>query len=144
LYGKFLIVSGGIDKNNKLFHNFMNFNVEKKYWNQLTIQKMPERLKLGFANHNTLSVFHTRNTYSIYDNEEITEYDPNIKEEGIYIYGGEDGNGEMIGEMCIMRLGEPSIVIEQLKIEGAPPIPRRNARMIRHKEYIILHGGRND
>lgn len=32
IYGKFLIVSGGIDKNNKLFNNFMNYNYEKKYW----------------------------------------------------------------------------------------------------------------
>lgn len=58
----------------------MNFNVEKKYWNQLTIQKLPERLKLGFAKHCTLSIFHSRNTYSIYDNEEITAYDSDIKQ----------------------------------------------------------------
>lgn len=47
----------------------MNYNYEKKYWNQLTIQKMPERLmKLGFAKHQTLSIFHERSNYSIYDN----------------------------------------------------------------------------
>jgi hypothetical protein len=68
VYGKFLIISGGIDKNNKLFSNFMNFNYDKKYWNQLTIQKMPERLKLGFAKHRTMAIFHQRANYSIYDN----------------------------------------------------------------------------
>lgn len=76
IYGKFLIISGGVDKNNKLFNDFMNYNYEKKYWNQLTIQKMPERLaKLGFAKHQTLSIFHERSIYSIYDNEPITQKD---------------------------------------------------------------------
>lgn len=75
IYGKFLIISGGIDKNSKLFNNFMNYNYDKKYWNQLTIQKMPDRLKLGFAKHQTLAIFHPRINYSIYDNEPTTGID---------------------------------------------------------------------
>ena len=43
-----------------------------------------------------------------------------------------------------MKLGSPSVVIYEPKIDGAPPIGRRNCRMIRHKEYLIIHGGRND
>lgn len=43
-----------------------------------------------------------------------------------------------------MKLGEPSIVVEELDVKGQGPFPRRNAKMIRHKEYIIVHGGRND
>lgn len=122
----------------------MNYNYQKKYWNQLTIQKMPERLKLGFAKHQTLSVFHPRANYSIYDDEPTTSIDQYIKQEGIYIFGGEDANADLSSSIYIMRLGQPAIVIEQIATSGQAPIARRNAKMLRHKDYIIIHGGRND
>lgn len=43
-----------------------------------------------------------------------------------------------------MKLGQPSVVISELKIKGEGPLPRKNAEVIHHKSYIIIHGGRND
>ena len=43
-----------------------------------------------------------------------------------------------------MKLGNPAVIVYEPKIDGIPPIARRNARMIRHKEFLIIHGGRND
>lgn len=71
IYGEFLIVSGGMDKNSRPLKSFMNYNFEKNYWNELSIHKMPPELKAGFAKHQSLSVFHRRKTYSIYNDEPI-------------------------------------------------------------------------
>ena len=40
-YGKFIIISGGVDSSNKLFNNFMNYNYEKNYWCELTVYSLP-------------------------------------------------------------------------------------------------------
>lgn len=49
-----------------------------------------------------------------------------------------------MSKMYIMKLGNPAVVIYEPKIDGKPPIGRRNCKMIRHKDYLIIHGGRND
>lgn len=60
------------------------------------------------------------------------------------MFGGEDGNAELIDKLFIMRLGSPSIVVQEPLTIGKGPVARKNMEMIHHKEYIIIHGGRND
>lgn len=44
LYGEFLIISGGVDKNYHTQTNFLSYNFVKGYWNQLQITKIPSSL----------------------------------------------------------------------------------------------------
>lgn len=37
IYGDFLIISGGLNKNYKTLNNFMIYNFKQNYWNQLKI-----------------------------------------------------------------------------------------------------------
>ena len=66
--------------------------------------------------------------------------DPSIKEEGIYIFGGEDSDANLLSNMFIVKLGSPAVVIYEPKIDGKPPLARRNCRMIRHKDFLIIPG----
>jgi len=70
--------------------------------------------------------------------------DESIDVEGIYIFGGEDANGDISPHLYILRLGLANLSIEPLQTQGVPPIPTRNAKMVRHNKYLIIHGGRND
>lgn len=88
---------------------------------------MPNALKSGFAKHKMLPIFHKRNNYSIYDDEAIVEVNEDIKEEGIYIFGGEDAEADLFSQVFLMKLGQPSVVISELKIKGEGPLPRKNA-----------------
>ena len=45
----------------------MSYQIDKNFWNELTINKMPKELLRGFAKHQTLSIFHKRKVYSIYN-----------------------------------------------------------------------------
>lgn len=72
----------------------MAYHLTKKYWFELTIDSMPEQLKTGFAKHKMIAVVYPRKKYNIYETEPTVVKDQrgDIKEEGIYIFGGEDAN----------------------------------------------------
>jgi hypothetical protein len=90
-FGTINSMQGGISKQNKLFNNFMGYHLIKKYWFELTIDKMEGTLSQGFAKHKMMTIVHPREKYHIYEDSPILtseEERKDIAQEGIYIFGG--------------------------------------------------------
>lgn len=60
-----------MDRRNKLMPNFSAFHIKKKYWFELTIAKVADKLKEGFAKHKMMPVFLPRKKYNIYEDEPL-------------------------------------------------------------------------
>jgi hypothetical protein len=43
-----------------------------------------------------------------------------------------------------MQLGKPSLEVIVPNIKGQPPFPRKNFGWVRKREFLFIHGGRND
>lgn len=75
----------------------------------------------------------------------------NLRENnGIYLFGGEDGNGKMDSNLRILKIYTPSDFdrkavksFEIVKTSGEPPCPRKNHSMslVSKKNSIVVLGG---
>lgn len=110
-YGEYLLVSGGISSKDRLLTDFMMYHVDKGYWCELVIPKMPAEMKKGFAKHRMINVMWRRKKYAVYEQEPILyESDKKlVKEEGIYLFGGEDQDSNLNANIYILRMGQPTL-----------------------------------
>ncbi len=51
-----------------------------------------------------IPVFHKRDKYLIYEQTKIVQHD-DIKEEGVYIFGGEDADLKLSNKLYLLTLG---------------------------------------
>jgi hypothetical protein len=72
-FGNFVFysVSGGVDKDYHIQSDFHIYNLKKNYWNELTIDSQPARLKKGISKHKMISILHKRRQYMIYEESKI-------------------------------------------------------------------------
>lgn len=85
------LIQGGINSKNKLLNKFSAYHITKKFWFELTIARVAEKLQEGFAKHKMMPVFLPRKKYQLYEEEPPTCSETEreqIKYEGIYIFGG--------------------------------------------------------
>ena len=89
--------------------------------------------------------FYTNNTYNIYNYPRDLPSNRNrkIKIEGIYIFGGINENNEYNNELYIIKINRNPCNLFIANIEGIPPLPRINCKMLFIEDYnfIIIHGG---
>lgn len=43
------------------------------------------------------------------------------------MFGGENSDGDLFGEVFLLKLGQSSLIVEELDIKGESPLPRKNA-----------------
>lgn len=60
-------IQGGIDSKNKLLNKFSAYHITKKFWFELTIARVAEKLQEGFAKHKMMPVFLPRKKYQLYE-----------------------------------------------------------------------------
>lgn len=41
IYGKYMVISGGLDKDSHFMKGFTTYQIENGFWNELTINKYP-------------------------------------------------------------------------------------------------------
>ena len=81
-----------------------------------------------------MTVVLPRKKYNIYEEDPICATEEErcqIKHEGIYLFGGEDSNVELLNKLYILTVGKPSIEVYEPKTSGKPPKPRKNFGWVR-------------
>ena len=71
----------------------------------------------------------------------------NIKERGIYIFGGKRGSdGKAISDLYILRIGRRPLEWAKIRTQGIGPTPRYACSLNFYEEgnCLVVHGGRND
>ncbi|CAD8177759.1 unnamed protein product [Paramecium octaurelia] len=121
LFGKLMVVTGGIDSAEKLLNDTLVYSLESKRW---TGQKI--LFEEGIAQH-----------------AQCTAYDYKRNIETVYIYGGQTAK---LGSFPLMRMlffGPHPIGWEKVQTMGQAPDTRYNHTMENVGEYLILLGGRS-
>lgn len=69
-----------------------------------------------------------------------------VREKGIYIFGGIDVNGNFSNDLWILRIGKKPLEWIKPISRGNPPLPRYSFTMNYYEDgnFLIVHGGRND
>lgn len=92
-----------------------------------------------------IPIFYKREFYNIFDSApRSSPNEDHIQQEGVYMFGGEDSNVNLSNKLYIIKLGHPSIVIEEAQTSGKPPEPKKYFAMHRFNSFLFIHGGRND
>ncbi len=69
-----------------------------------------------------------------------------IKEEGVYLFGGKTGTGEITNKLKIIKLGMKPLKIITANTIGTKPFPRFGHSMnyFEEQNIILIYGGKND
>ena len=85
--------------------------------------------------------------FSIYDFPNSAFKNDNIKEKGLYIFGGKvSKNGVLNKNLYVLRVGKRPLEWIILKTKGNPPSKRYGTSMSYYElgNLLIIHGGRNN
>ena len=141
-----IFIYGGEDIFNlKTLNNAFTLNCVNLTWDIVNMNKNLPYLKY----HSGVLVndfhFYTNNPYNIYNYPRDLPSNRNrkIKIEGIYIFGGINENNEYNNELYIIKINRNPCNLFIANIDGIPPLPRINCKMLFIEDYnfIIIHGG---
>ena len=87
--------------------------------------------------------------FNIYSMPDLGERgkNTNIKEKGIYIFGGKISNeGPINSNLYVIKIGIKPLEIVQIKTNGIPPCPRYDSSLnyYEKRNILIIHGGRSN
>ena len=142
-----MLIHGGYDQDtNQYKSNALLYYLIKNSWSEL--EATGEQLPF-LMNHSAVVVNDFSNTtsatYSIYKQPEDLPNNrvKNVKIEGVYMFGGFNDKKKMCNELWIIKTFKKPCVIMKPKINGRPPLPRINCKMIYLPEMnmVIIHGG---
>ncbi len=141
-----IFIYGGEDIFNlKTLNNAFTLNCSNLTWDSLNINSNLPYLKY----HSGVLVndfnIYTNNPYNIYTYPRDLPSNRNrkIKVEGIYIFGGINENNEYNSDLYIIKINRNPCNLFVANIDGIPPLPRINCKMLFIEDYnfIIIHGG---
>ena len=142
-----MLIHGGYDQDTNQFkQNALLYYLAKNSWSELDAIGEPLPYLM---NHSAVVVNDFSNTtsvtYSIYKQPEDLPNNrvKNVKIEGVYMFGGVNDKKKMCNELWIIKTFKKPCVIMKPKINGRPPLPRINCKMIYLTEMnmVIIHGG---
>lgn len=148
MIGHIIMISGGIDINNNYLSDCWLFNTETRQWSPLDIKgRMPP--PLGY--HSSVLAFEKDRLIDanspIYAKPQSFGMNlPDIKEEGVFFFGGMNDNRIPTNMLYVMKIGQKPVEFYIPTVYGQPPYPRISATMNFYSplNMIIIHGGRND
>ncbi|CAD8182014.1 unnamed protein product [Paramecium pentaurelia] len=121
LFGKLMVITGGLDAAEKLLNDTQIYSLESKRW---TGQKL--LFEEGIAQH-----------------AQCTVYDSRRNIETVYIFGGQTATLNSFPLMKMVFYGLHPVGWEKVQYSGQAPEGRYNHTMENIGDYIILIGGRS-
>ncbi|CAD8175799.1 unnamed protein product [Paramecium pentaurelia] len=121
LFGKLMVITGGLDSAEKLLNDTLIYSLESKRW---TGQKL--LFDEGIAQH-----------------AQCTAYDNKRNIETVYIFGGQTAKLNSFPLMKMIFYGLHPVGWEKVQYSGQAPEGRYNHTMENVGDYLILIGGRS-
>lgn len=150
LVGFMIFVHGGIDEDENYLDDYYLLNIRTLKWTVCTIG---DKLKVPkIAYHKACLIlqeeFREDPKMHIYKYPDSTSLmNNNIKERGIYLFGGKLGeNGPINSNLYCLKIGKKPLEWTILKTTGLAPCPRYSCSMNFYEEgnFLIIHGGKID
>ena len=150
--GNCMFIQGGIDEKGEFLNDCYILNYQPLMWKIIRIKKTRITIPC-LAYHCCCLVLPSElrkdPTFTIYKRFALEKLQTsNIKEFGIYIFGGKmsEEAGDLNQDLYVLKIGGKSLEWIKLKPKGAPPKGRYGASMSFYEDgnILIIHGGRND
>ena len=155
IISKIMLIYGGINNNGKLLNDVTYLNLETQKWNLCEVE--PSILnEEGLSFHSMCAVFKADiKASSPYNTPEYMESfkkgilissQRNVKEEGLYVFGGKNKNNEANNKLKVLKLWKKPLAWIEPHTEGVAPCARYQHSMNYQEEsnFLIIYGGRND
>ena len=150
--GATMFIHGGMNEDNQYLNDMYILNYKPLKWYDIEINNNEVQIP-PLAHHSCCLVMPQSivtnpkfNVYSMPERGERTKFG-NIKEKGIYIFGGKLSNeGPINNNIYVIKLGIRPLEIIQLKTTGVSPCPRYDCSLNFYEKgnMIIVHGGRSN
>ena len=147
--GEHMYIYGGIDENEKYLIDDYLFNYDELKWEKPKIISKNNPHTLAY--HNCCLVvpldIKTDPKFNIYKIPEKNKpINRNIKEWGIYFFGGKNSENELNNCLYILKIGQCPLEWIIPKTFGIKPFVRYNSSMSFYEKgnFIIIHGGMNE
>ena len=150
--GSTMFVHGGMNEENQYLNDMYILNYKPLKWYDIEINNGGVQIP-PLAHHSCCLVMPQsivlNPKFNIYSTPERGERIKlgNIKEKGIYIFGGKLSNeGPINNNVYVIKLGIRPLEIIQLKTAGISPCPRYDCSLNFYEKgnMIIVHGGRSN
>jgi len=148
--GCHMFIHGGIGSYEKVLSDTLVFDLPSRRWGILEIEgKSPPAL----AFHSVELVIQPEkmneanlNLFNVPEAPLQFRGSSKLKIEGIYIFGGMDGDRNYTNDLRIILIGKKTLKWIYPEIDGVPPVARINATMNYFADIgiMIIYGGRND
>eukprot|EP00359_Climacostomum_virens_P005962 CAMPEP_0204906538 /NCGR_PEP_ID=MMETSP1397-20131031/6030_1 /ASSEMBLY_ACC=CAM_ASM_000891 /TAXON_ID=49980 /ORGANISM="Climacostomum Climacostomum virens, Strain Stock W-24" /LENGTH=488 /DNA_ID=CAMNT_0052075535 /DNA_START=1195 /DNA_END=2661 /DNA_ORIENTATION=+ len=148
MVGKYMLVFGGLSERNKVLGDLASLNLNKLKWKTLELVDAPPPL----AFHTAVTVLPKE-----YKDVELTPFGlpevkikdnggMNVKEPGVYIFGGKDESGMVHSTLWVIKLGTKPLTCIKPECSGKVPEPRLQHTMVYlpTQNIIVVYGGRNE
>lgn len=148
--GSHMFVHGGIGAYEKILSDAIVFDFQNRRWGTLEIEG---KNSVCLAFHCSQLVFSldkmNSQNFNLFNKPEIPfqlREASKLKIEGIYVFGGIDGDRNLNNDLRILLIGKKPLKWITPDITGSPPLPRMNGTMNYYAEMgiMIIYGGRND
>lgn len=149
--GNTMFVHGGINEDNKYLDDMFILNYKPLKWEDLDISN---KIKLPpLAHHSCCLVVSemiiNSSKFNIYNCPNIgkSRLINNIKEKGIYIFGGKmSDDGPINNNLFVLKIGKKPLEWTILNTFGSPPCPRydNSINFYERGNMLVIHGGRTN
>ena len=142
-----MLIHGGIDiDTNEIYKSAFVYSLMKNCWNELEVnnEDMPYLMYHSAVVVNDYS-FTSTQPYSIYKAPSDLPQNKvqKNKNEGVFMFGGMNKERRFCNDVYVIKICRKPCKVSKIKVNGKPPEPRINAKMIYMHEYnmVIIHGG---
>ena len=147
--GNMMFIHGGINENEEYLNDCYLLNYQPLQWKIILLKKSRRIPCLAYHSCCLVVPKEIREdpTFTLYkDISEDKLKNSNIKEMGIYIFGGKmSENGSLNKDLYVLKIGKRVLEWVILNTFGVPPKKRYGASMSYYElgNFLIIHGGRN-
>ena len=147
--GNQMFIYGGIDEDNRYLNDYYILNYHPLKWSVPIINRTVDIPCLAYHSCCLVIQKEVRDhpKFSIYEIPLCHIKNDNIKEKGLYIFGGLlSKNNALNSNLYVLRVGKKPLDWIILKTKGIPPSKRYGSSMSFYElgNLLIIHGGRNN
>ena len=149
--GNAMFIHGGINEENKYLDDFYIFNYKLLKWEYVDVDYNNKIKVPPLAHHSCCLVASemvlNNSKFNIYNYPNIgrSRNTNNIREKGIYIFGGKISNeGPINNILYVLKIGNKPVEWGIINTYGNPPCPRYDSSLNFYERgnMLIIHGGR--
>jgi len=140
IYDRTLYIYGGITTEGHFLRDLWSLNLKTNAWQKHIIENNKDP---GVAFHTMVACFEAKELRAFKEGDLMNT---TVTQEGIYVFGGKDAEGQTLNSLKILTLTKTGALWKHPSIKGKFPAPRYGHSMLVYDNLglIIVYGGRND